>query len=80
MQSAELEERLRAVETAVTAHVSECAIRNQEASEWRKKISDDVDSLRLEKAKIAGYLMGIAAAGSVVGAGGVQAIVHFFGG
>lgn len=73
------DERLRAMESWTAKHDGECSIRNAEITEWRREISSDMTSLKIEKAKVAGYLLGIAAAGSVVGTGVMQAVMKLIG-
>lgn len=76
----EFNDRLRAVENALTAHTAECKIRNQDNAEWRKEISADVGRLKLTMSKAIGYGLGVAAASGVSAAAASQAFVKLFGG
>lgn len=78
--NADFNDRLRAVENAVTAHVSECHIRNEDNAEWRKEISADVSSMKLTIAKAIGYGLGVAAASGVSAAAASQFFHTLFGG
>lgn len=77
-QAAELFDRLRAVETAVERHTSECRIRNENRERWEALISDDVTSLKLDRAKFIGIAIAVSTLASALGSGGVLALFRLF--
>lgn len=78
--SAEIYERLRAVETAITTHSAECSIRNKQRERWEAEIDADVNSLKLDRAKAFGIAIAASTLASMLGTSGVIALFKAFGG
>lgn len=84
--TAELFQRLRVVETAMARHEAECLVRNEREEESRRhtaeifgQVINRLGSLEESRAKVLGYLFGVAAVGSGVGGGVVAAAIKLFG-
>lgn len=85
-EEAELWKVVRDVERSIETHRSECSIRNvnrdkweSRREEWEKDTDSDIDSLKLDRAKLMGYLIGAAGAGTVLGNIGIDVIENLFG-
>lgn len=85
--SAELFARLRAVEQAISNHASECNIRNENLREWMahstardKEHESDIQTLKMDRAKMAGAFLLLGTLSSAIGAGGVLALFKTLGG
>lgn len=85
-EEAQLWKVVRDVERSIEKHQSECGIRNENQKEWNirreaweKETDHDIDSLKLDRAKLMGYLIGAAGAGTVIGNIGLEAIEKLFG-
>lgn len=76
--SAEIFNRLRAVETSIDTHRAECSIRNEQRRRWEAEIDSDVDSLKLDRAKALGIAIAASTVASALGAGGVIALFKAF--
>lgn len=75
----EIYRRLNAVEQAISNHMAECSVRNEDLREWRKAAHADIDSLKIDRAKAFGIAIAASTLASALGTSGVIALFKAFG-
>lgn len=78
-ETGEICRRLSAVEQAISSHTAECVVRNDDMREWRKATHDDVQALKLDRAKFVGIAIAVSTIASALGSGGMLALFRVLG-
>lgn len=68
------------MEAWTAKHGGECDIRNQADNEWKREVRKELTALSLEKAKQAGFQIGVATVCGLLSSGAAIVLQKFFGG